>query len=231
MIYLVIGRRTRGKTTRVYSLARKVRKRVMIDPRRMIKRVDVEIVHRSDELRAALSDLVVDPAVNEVVFQPSDDDLDGSFIRFTIAVKERIIRNPNVPIAVIVDEASFFNLDDHRFQWLVKCTDRDLVHILITAHRPQDIPTSVRGLADHWIIFATTQEHDLKAIEQRSGSERVTHAVRQLRDREYVHWDDSRGSFDIVRDSSTWNIAMRSGEPARQTVSVLEPADEEFKLN
>jgi predicted transcriptional regulator len=220
VIYLVIGRRERGKTTRAYSLARKVRKRVIIDPRRMIQRADVEIVHKSMELRAALSDLYLDDAMNEVVFQPEDDDLEVAFARFITAIKEWVIAHPRTALAVVIDECSFFDLGDYRFQWLIKCTPRETVHIIITAHRPSDIPTGVRAIADHWLIFATTQEHDLKAIEQRSGSPRVVAAVRTLKDREYVHWNDAKGQHGIERDASAWYFAMRmrTEEPSKPIV-------------
>lgn len=221
MIYLVIGRRERGKTTRAYSLARKVRKRVIIDPRRMIQREDVEIVHKSMELRAALSDLQLDEAVNEIVYQPDDDDLEVAFGRFIATIKEFVIAHPRTQIAIVIDESSFFDLNDYRFQWLIKCTPRETVHIIITAHRPSDIPTGVRAIADHWLIFATTQEHDLKAIEQRSGSPRVLAAVRTLKDREYVHWNDAKGNYGIERDASSWYFAMRM-RPAESTKPIVE---------
>jgi len=232
VIYLLIGRRERGKTTLAYSMARKVQKRVIIDARRMIKRVDVEHVYRRSEIHPALHDLVTDRAVNEVVYQPIDDDLDHAFEGFITAVKHRVISSPDVPLAIMIDEASFYNLEDSRFQWLAKCTQRDRVHILITAHRPADIPTSVRAIADHWCIFATTQEHDLKTIEQRAGSPRVPDAVRRLKDRDYVHWDDSKGAMQTCTDPTGWYVALNTIETKpRADAIIAEAADDDWSLD
>lgn len=239
MIYLLIGRRERGKTTLAYSMARKLKKRAVIDARRMIQRVDVERVLSASELHPALGDLVHDAGTNEVIYQPTDDDLSLAFESFVSSVKRMIVANPNMTIAIMIDEASFYNLEDARFQWLAKCTTRDRVHILITAHRPADIPTSVRAIADHWCIFATTQEHDLKVIEQRSGSPRVVDAVRRLKDRDYVHWDDARGTMATCSDAASWYVSLsmhggKSKSPQRliDDVDIGLPSanDEEWEL-
>lgn len=209
MIYLLIGRRERGKTTLAYSMSRKVRKRIIIDARRMIRRIDVEVINDINDLKPALDDLVHDDVVNEIVFQPTDDDLDFVFQAWTAAVKERILKSPGTSFAIVVDEASFYPLDNARFQWLAKCTPRDQVHILITAHRPADIPTSIRAIADHWCVFATTQEHDLKVIESRMGP--AVAAVRRLRDRDYAHWDDARGVLSVCNRPQDWYVSMHMG--------------------
>jgi hypothetical protein len=208
MIYLAIGRRERGKTTLVYGMARKVKKRVMLDARRIIARHDADYVETRAELREGLGDLLDgDLGVNEVVYQPIDDDLDQAFGTFTMEVKHSIIQYPPTAIAIVVDEASFYRLDEARFQWLAKCTPRDRVHLLITAHRPSDIPTSIRAIADHWLIFATTQEHDVKVVEQRT-SPRVAATVRQLRDRSYVHWNDAAGVMAVNDRPQDWYVSM-----------------------
>lgn len=231
MIYLIIGRRERGKTTLAYSTARKVRKRMIIDARRMIRRIDVERVFTVSELKPAFGDLVHDEGVNEVVYQPTDDDLDMGFESFVAAVKQRIIASPDMQFAIVIDEASFYNLEDSRFQWLAKCTQREKVHIFITAHRPQDIPTSIRAIADHWCIFATTQEHDLKTIEQRAGSSRVSDAVRRLRDRDYLHWDDARGTMAVCNRPADWYVSMSMNDSAPKPAAPVIEQDEEWSLD
>jgi hypothetical protein len=229
VIYLLIGRRERGKTTLAYSMARKARKRAIIDARRMIRR-DGDRVHSARELHAALGDLAFDPQTSEVVYQPNDDDLGLAFESFVDAVKRRLVNNPELSLVILIDEASFYNLDDARFQWIAKCTQREKVHILITAHRPADIPTSIRAIADHWCIFATTQEHDLKVIEQRAGSPRVAEAVRRLRERQYVHWDDSKGIMATCSDSASWYVPLTAIHTPRERI-IDEIRDEEWSLD
>lgn len=228
MIYLLIGRRERGKTTLAYYMSRKLRKRVIIDARQMIQRVDVEIVNRAEDLPAALNEMVNDPALNEIVYQPQDDDLDQAFDKWTTAVKERLVSSPRMPIALMIDEASFYNLESTRFQWIAKCTYREMVHIIITAHRPADIPTSIRAIADHWCIFSTTQEHDLKVIEQRTGSVRPVNAVRRLTGRNYVHWDDAKGNVAVCEDPKAWYVSM--GTPAARHTALVEIPEKDWEL-
>jgi hypothetical protein len=234
MIYNLIGRRERGKTTLGYGMARKLRKRIIIDARQMIQRVDVVRIHRADDLRPALLELVTDDAVSEIVYQPQDDDLEVAFDAWTAATKERIVLSPSIPFAVMVDEVSFYKLETARFQWLAKCTPREAVHIILTAHRPADIPTSIRAIADHWCIFSTTQEHDLKVIEQRSGSLRVVNAIRKLQGRAYVHWDDARGEMAICDDPRLWYVSMRSADRTHEPPRLIESQpvnDKDFELS
>jgi hypothetical protein len=234
MIYNLIGRRERGKTTLGYGMARKLRKRIIIDARQMIQRIDVVRIHRADDLRPALLELVTDDAVSEVVYQPQDDDLEVAFDAWTAATKERIVLSPSIPFAVMVDEVSFYKLETARFQWLAKCTPREAVHIILTAHRPADIPTSIRAIADHWCIFSTTQEHDLKVIEQRSGSLRVVNAIRRLQGRAYVHWDDARGEMAICDDPKLWYVSMRSADRTTEPPRLIESQpvnDKDFELS
>jgi hypothetical protein len=232
MTFLILGRRERGKTTLAYYMARKVRKRVIIDARRLIQRVDVEIVHSPRTLRLALADLAGDETLNEIVYQPDSEDLDAAFEDWTRVVRAFVIAHPDLPLAIMVDEASFYELHKPGFQWLCKCTPRERVHLLITAHRPSDIPTSVRAIADHWCIFATRQEHDLRAIEDRTGSVRVSASITRLRDRDYVHWDDSHGVSRVCDRPADWYTALRSVDrPSPETVRVIEPVeDQDFEL-
>jgi hypothetical protein len=137
-----------------------------------------------------------------------------------------------VPLGIVIDEASFYELHRPGFQWLVKCTPRDRVHILITAHRPSDIPTSVRAIADHWCIFATRQEHDLKTIYERTGSLRVRADVLKLRDRAYLHWDDSRGLSRVCDRPADWYTALRSVDrPNVAPVIVIDEVDDGDDFN
>jgi hypothetical protein len=80
------------------------------------------------------------------------------------------------------------------------------VHVLITAHQPKDIPTSIRSIADHWFVFYTTQQTDLDRIEEKSPD--AARLVRSLQGRDYVHWDDARAKLTVNRYASNWFIPL-----------------------
>jgi len=212
VIYLSIGRRELGKTTLAYYMARKVDRCSVLDPRQMIQhdRADVETVTRSSELDDHALYLLRGTDTRELIYHPYDDDLDEAFDRWTSAMKRAIVACPSQSVALMVDEASFFNLQSPRFQWLAKCTYRDQVHILITAHRPIDVPTSIRSIADHWCIFSTSLEHDVAVFDRHMGPA-VVSSVRRLQGREYVHWDDAHKRMRVQRDARVWHVALSDG--------------------
>lgn len=86
---------------------------------------------------------------------------------------------------------------------MMRCSPRDRVAIILTAHRPADISTNIRALADTWCIFRTTQAHDLIAIEDRCG-ERVALLVQKLEPYQFVGWDDAKATATIYRNSRAW---------------------------
>jgi hypothetical protein len=214
VIYLFIGRRELGKTTLAYKMLRNraIRKRAVIDARRMINQSGfrVETVTTAGEANEALF-AMMDGESDEVIYQPFEDDIKRvSFPVWTRALKQIVIEFPQTDVAMLVDEASFYDLEIPSFQWLVKCAKRDHSHILITAHQPKDIPTSVRSIADHWFIFRTTQETDLDKIREKSPE--AANAARTLEDRSYVHWNDANARMTINHWPSNWYIALESND-------------------
>lgn len=130
----------------------------------------------------------------------------------------------------VVDEARFVQLMDSRaFEWLMRAAPADRVHLAITCHRPADIPTDVRAIGDHWLLFQCTQEHDLKVIEQRCGP-KVESAVRALAPREFVHWDDAKGSYQIFRNPKAWYVPLGSPRSSGGEL-VLTPAGGESPVD
>ncbi len=203
MIYALIGRRELGKTTLAMFLARKFAKRVALDPRGMIHFPTAERVYTAGEASDAVAEMLDDPRVAEVIYQPTEDDLDGAFQQFAEGLKAASLEFPEKTWAIVIDEASFFDLNAPSFQWLLKCTPRERVHIFITAHRPQDVPTRVRAITDHWLVFSIRQEHDLKALRDRN--ERFANVVaHQLAGRDFAHWDDALAELSINRTPDKW---------------------------
>lgn len=210
MIYLVIGRREKGKTTLAYWMAHRIGHRAMLDPRGMVRRSDksIEYAETITEARDSIDGIGLGE-VSESIYHPSEDDLQGVFVSWTSSLKQIVRSRPSMELAIVVDEASFFDLESPSFQWLAKCSFRDLVHIFVTAHRPIDVPTSIRSIADHWFIFATSQEHDLKAIESRTSPRVAATAKTMLADRAFVHWDDTKGEMRVNTQARSWYIDLR----------------------
>lgn len=210
MIYLIIGRRERGKTSLAMFMARKKAKRAVLDPRHMIHAVTADRVHWAQETPDAVAGLLESPEFpDELIYSPAEDDLDAAFTYYAGALKRAAMEFPDREWAIVIDEASFFDLESPAFQWLAKCTPREKVHLFITAHRPQDIPTSIRSIADHWCVFAIRQEHDLKALRDRS--EALARTVEKLQGREFAWWDDALGELRVNRSSESWRLSLHTG--------------------
>lgn len=220
MIYLVIGRRERGKTTLAYHMASKVPARLIFDPRRMIMRPSPRArnVPTSTTLTHAVDD-VLDGSLDEMVYGPTEDRIENAFARFARECKRWVLEAPDSPVAIVIDEASFADLTLPTWHWVMRCSRREHTHIFLTAHRPvePEIPVSVRSIADHWLLFACRQEHDLKVIEKRC-SPAVAQTVQTLQSREFVHWDDERAIAKTQKQSGAWYVALRPA-PTREIVA------------
>ena len=124
-------------------------------------------------------------------------------------------------IGILIDEAAFVDTERTKdLQWILRCASRTRVHIVLTAHRPSDISTKVRAIADFWLLFHMRQEHDLEVVEQRCGS-RVRDIVTTLKAREFLSWNDTDGTFLIYRKSGKWFVQLRT-EPERMRDLLLD---------
>ena len=212
MIYVIIGRREKGKTTLADKMIKNFPMRFVIDARRMIDQHDPSIIYENyieGATNAMYEAIESNGQFSEVVYQPHEDDLPGVFVNWTHTIKSIAIEFPDLRFAVLIDEASFFDLNEGAFQWLAKCTPRDNVHIFITAHRPTDIPPKIRSIADHWLVFHITEQSDLDRIAEKSP-EAAEH-VSNLRDRSFVWWDDATAKLLVNTDPSSWFIALKTG--------------------
>jgi hypothetical protein len=212
---LFLGRRGRGKTTLAYYEAAKVKRRIIFDPRGIIRRDGSAVCHTGQDFEQAI-DALADGEVQEVVYaKPVESIKRIAFPLFTREVKALIVARPDLPIAVLVDELSFVcersSLDED-LEWILKTSDPDVVQIFLTCHRPSDVPVDARAIADYWYIFQTTQEHDLSVIKERCKAETVA-LVGGLRDHDFVLWNDARGTVHEYRDPGEWLIALKDGRP------------------
>lgn len=214
MIYLAIGRRERGKTTWTYFHANKLPTRVIFDPRRQIEpRPGALVATTSDEVEQAFDRILGhDPAQgaipHEILIVPGDNP-QAVFDTLCADVRRWIEIDDRRPLAVVVDEARFVDQNTPACSWVLRCSPRGSVHVFFAAHRPSDLSTNVRAIADYWIMFHMTQEHDLKVVADHCGSD-VAERVRALRQFHYIEWNDGASTMMLHDKPPRWNIALRT---------------------
>lgn len=208
MLTLVFGRREQGKTTLGYKLAHDRPRRLIFDPRGMIgDSRDVTLA----ELRGSC-DLLHSGAVSEVIYTPRDDSR-LAFPGFAAEIQNWIEVFPDQSLAVMVDEATLAEPQRaEAFMWAIRCCRRQVVDIIVTAHRPKDVHTDIRALSDNWCIFAVRQEHDLAVVEERCTVD-VVAQVQRLEPRQFIHWDDAKGVAERYPVPSAWYIPLQREFP------------------
>jgi hypothetical protein len=216
MIYVNLGRRRQGKTTLTAHMSRKVPARLIFDPRGLMQFGTT--VHSRSALALAFEDLA-EGTRQEIVYTP-DQDLQAEFIAFSRYCRVWAVKHGQRPLAMVVDEAAFVDTDIEDFLWILRCSDPTRHHVFVTAHRPSDLSTRLRAIADHWLLFATRQEHDLAVINQRCGAN-VSRRVAQLQPREFVHWDDALGVYKHYpqRVAQSWHVPLGATSQQRSAAS------------
>lgn len=208
MIYLVIGRREQGKTTLARKMTLAAPSRLTFDPRRMIRAAGAMHIQRAAELPDAVDALLdAESQSGEIIYAPLEDDVQFAFSKFSAEVKRWMIEAPTRHVAILIDEVSFVDLKDPAFQWVLRCSLRDNTHIVMTSHRPVDIPPKVRAIADHWLLFACREPRDLDAVEDRCTM-RVREVVQTLPPRHFIHWNDAKGTYATNNDPKSWYVAL-----------------------
>lgn len=222
MIYLFLGRRKLGKTTLALSMARKCPYRVLLDPRGLIHS-GAPRVATADGVALAFDQMVSaeDQHVTEVLVTPEHNVQDTfDYTAREVKAWSKQFEDPQHRLMFVVDEARFFDLiDSQAFEYVMRAASPELVHIAITAHRPVDIPTDVRAISDHWLLFRCTQEHDLKVISERCGDP-VAERVSRLNPHEFVHWDDAVGTFAVFTDPTAWYVPL-SQKPLKEPPNLM----------
>jgi len=233
MIYVIIGRRELGKTTLARYLGHARTPRLTLDPRaqwpvpRLATENDAQVwewpvPHLATENDAQVWTNSVNPdhiledleEGHDVLIQP--DDLEASIAASAWPARAYIMGGQSRQLTITFDEAGLYKEPLRAsWSWMMRCSPRDRTTILLTAHRPQDVATDIRALADIWCIFRTTQVQDLDAIEERCG-EKVRQLVQTLKPYEFVSWNDARAEMQVHKNPAAWYtpaIAPLQGEP------------------
>jgi AAA+ ATPase superfamily predicted ATPase len=204
MITLIFGRREEGKTTLAYFLSRKTPTRVIFAPRPDVleSRQSIPDSQGLFDLLDVRSEIIVKPPVQVI----------RTFEGVCSELRAWIEENPLEEISFLVDEARFIKTTEYipeSFDWLLRFTPKKFVHTILTAHRPVDIAVDIRAIADFWMIFQTTQEHDLKIIAERCGSP-VAEAAKVLQSGQVLIWNDQRGISRQHNDRASWYVSINS---------------------
>lgn len=210
MIYVIIGRRELGKTTLARYLAHARSPRLTIDPRAQwpippgVTTPDDD----DDEYPGVVYDVNPEHVLEDlesgrdVLVQPNN--LDDAIASLAWPARRYITDGPDRQLTITFDEAGLYtNPLRSSWSWMMRCSPRDRTTILLTAHRPADVATDIRALADIWCIFRTTQVHDLDAIEDRCGAE-VRAIVQTLKPYEFVSWNDAKAEMQVHKNPASW---------------------------
>lgn len=199
MIYLNLGRREQGKTTLARYLASKMPRRVYLDPRGMIPS-SAPVGTTGDDWWSFL-----DGVIPEMVCRPAGD-LQTFVDRAGFLTADFIQRSPKAEtasFAIVIDEAGLVDLAE--WDWVFRCASRERIHLILTAHRPVDISTRIRAIADYWCVFRTVQSNDLERLEERCGENFTDHA-RVLEPKCFLLWDDTKGEWKHFDRPSDWYL-------------------------
>lgn len=209
MIYLCVGRRELGKTTLALYLTRNMRPRVIFDPRGLCPAPNGRVTSAAEISQAF--DLLNEDATGiekryELVITP-DADTQATFEYTCGEIKSWLTRGKQV--SFIVDESTFMKLDVEPFEWIIRCAPRRDAYIVLTQHRPTDVPPRIRAIADIWCVFRTIEPRDLQCIAERC-TESFAAKVSKLKPREFMSWDDTKAD-DNTRthtDPSAWHVPL-----------------------
>jgi hypothetical protein len=180
-------------------------------------------VRAADDLGPAM-DALFAHEYREVIYAPIDDDVAGAFEELSLQLKSFVLdAPPRRRLAVVVDETSLVDVMNGPFQWVLRCASRHDVHVMLTTHRPIDIPVTVRAIADHWLTFPVRQEHDLRVIAERC-SPATADVVATLPDRTFAHWNDERATLRVNRVPAQWFIPLMTPSPMSLGSPTTEPA-------
>lgn len=216
-IHLALGRRMLGKTTLVYSMARKCPFRIVLDPRNMIHTADSVRVASSADFLAAFKQMLYapdsDPRIHELIWTPRENLADA--LNVSSAAVTTWFETSDARMMFLIDEARFFpNLaQSQQLDYVLRASPPGVVDVAITAHRPKDIPTDIRAISDYWLMFKHVQRHDLDVIEERCG-EKVQRQVEALEPYQFIEWDDGRAAATAYRDPSKWFVPLNAGHRA-----------------
>lgn len=217
MIAICLGRRELGKTTLALYMAQRHGQTLVLDTRALVPTAEpICELTQYDECWDRLTEEPRDPFI---VIQPRQlQNWCNYAARLVLEWCEHSADHEK--LAVIIDEAALMDLD--AWDEPIRTGPRDRLLLIFTAHRPQDLPTRIRALADYWCCFRMTQHHDLEALRLRDDE--LPLEVCKLQPREFVLWDDAHGTMSIYRDPRVWYVPLVQLKKSTEPTAVLPAA-------
>lgn len=209
MLNLCIGRRELGKTTLAVHLARFYQKRVLWDPRHMISTSDVILDDTNIEgLYDAIS------RYDEVIVR-AHFNVEETFEIMCEQIQSWITENQGTTFCLLLDEIRFTPKpdDEQNFNWIVRCTPRETVSVIVTAHGVPDINTNMRRIADYWILFQLTLEADLQTVLERCGKQ-VEKETQKLKPYQFIVWNDGNRTWRKETEPGKWFVSLKERKVA-----------------
>jgi len=207
MLDLLIGKRELGKTTLAVSISRNSPTRVTFDPRHMIS--TTSDILSEGQIEGVLYGMLNERA--EIIVRPQFD-IERAFSEMCAEIYSWLKDNPGEPFCLLLDEARFVKNPEENlhFDYIVRCTPRSEVNVLLTCHGVVDISSDLRRIADFWILFQLTLEGDLDRVRERCGNE-VADEVQKLNPYEYIVWNDAIGRWKKHTDKAAWYVRLETG--------------------
>lgn len=224
MIYLCLGRREQGKTTLGYYIVSRLPRRLAFDPRGMIRTERSDVFTSPGQLFREGMDAFDHHEIREVVMTPGND-VATAFAVFCREAANYVRRNPDSHLGILIDEIRFVDLKNEDLDWILRCAPVDNVHVVFTGHRPKDVPTDIRAIADRWCLFNFTLPRDVEIIEDQT-SPLVAREVEKLGARQFVTWDDRTAKASYHRDPQVWYIQTRAKRPENPENAEVLPVGE-----
>jgi hypothetical protein len=221
MIRLVIGRRGMGKTTLSYFVSLQSQCRMVFDPRGMVRSPQSTVSQTVRETQAG-ADLLIDGEITELVVTPAAN-VERNFEAFCNEAARVLRANPHRLLAVMIDEVRFVDLTNESLDWIMRTSNVDRVQVLFTGHRPKDIPTDIRAIADTWSLFQFTLRRDLDVIAEQC-SDAVSQQVQRLQARHFIEWNDQTGTARYFSDPSRWYVKLRMAGEDGESIATAPPA-------
>jgi hypothetical protein len=209
VITVIIGFTGQGKSTLAAFAARRSSTRVIFDPRFQFETTS-DILPDADGLFELLDDRY------EIIIQPGRGaDREQIFADTCRAIGDWIEDNPLEPICLLVDEALLTGLDSKQvnddFDWILRSArETSPISVIITCHRPADVSTNIRAIANKLVLFRATLPNDLDAIEWQCGPV-VADEVRKLLDKQFILWNNSRQQWRKIDNPASWFVKINQG--------------------
>lgn len=206
MITCIIGFTGQGKSTLALKVARRSQTRLIFDPRGQFETTS-DILPDAGGLYELLDERY------EMIVRPGrGSEVEENFDETCHVLADWIEDNPHENVCLLVDEGRLVGLDSKstslHFDWILRSArEGSPIDVVITCHRPVDLSTNIRAISNRLVFFRVMLPNDLGQIEEQCGPE-VTAQVKNLLDKQFVTWNNSRQQWRKVTDTSSWYVRL-----------------------